>query len=173
VLDKMTRNSLAGRAVSALVVLTALSGLTACSPRDLPLTAIRAVDGQPVLLLAGCPDLQIDSVSVYPESVDAPVPDGSPTRELDRTGPAVPESMPLFGDPPPGWTADDGKLTALAAGQAYGLMARADNRKAVPIVFTDADLAALGPDEVLVGKSPSSHKKVTEQEFRKQAKKAC
>jgi hypothetical protein len=173
VLDKMTRTTLAGRTAGALVALVALSGLAACGPADRPVTAVRAVDGEPVVLLAGCSDFQIDRVSLYPSSVDAPVPDGSPDRTLDRTGTTVPESMPLFGDPPSGWTADDGRLTALAAGQAYSVSAYADGGSAVPITFTAADLAALGPDEVLVGKKPSSHKKVTEREFHKQAKKAC
>ncbi|WP_089006592.1 hypothetical protein [Micromonospora viridifaciens] len=93
-----------------------------------------------------------------------------PDRKLRRTGTQVPESMPLFGPPPDGWEVTDDRLTALAADQPYGLAAY-DNAR--PTVGITADLAGLGPDEVLVGKTPSSYKKVTEREYRKRAKDVC
>ncbi len=148
-------------------------GLAGCSPAALPLTAVRAAGGEPVVLLAGCADFQIDSISLYTTTRDVTASVDGPDRRLRRTGTQVPESMPLFGPPPAGWEVTDDRLTALAADQPYGLAAYGDGGKTVPITFTAADLAELGPDEVLVGKTPSSHKKVTEREYRKRAKNAC
>ncbi|MFI5496097.1 hypothetical protein [Actinoplanes sp. NPDC051859] len=170
----MTRTlRVAGRAAGVLMVLAALPGLSACTPEAKPLTAIRAVDGEPVILLAGCPDFQIDSVSVYTESGDPTVAVDGPDRVLRRNGAPLPESLSLFGASPAGWTVTDERLTELAAGKSYGLSAFGDGGNVVPVTFTAADLAALGPGDVLIGKTPSSHEKVTEKEFRRQATEAC
>ena len=148
-------------------------GLAGCTPAALPLTAVRAAGGEPVILLAGCADFEIDWISLYTTSRNVTALVDGPDRKLRRTGTQVPESMPLFGPPPAGWEVTDDRLTALAADQLYGLSAFGDGGKAVPITFRAADLAGLGPDEVLVGKTPSSHKKVTERDYRKRAKDAC
>jgi len=154
-------------------VLAALPGLAACTPADRGLTAVRAAGGRPVVLLAGCADFEIDTVSVYTSSRDVTASVDGPDWEVQRTGVGVPDAMPLLGEPPRGWKVVDDSLAALAADQLYGLSAYADAHGTVPITFTDADLAALGPGEVLIGKTPSSHEKVTEQEFRKRAEDAC
>ncbi|SCE79624.1 hypothetical protein GA0074695_1189 [Micromonospora viridifaciens] len=148
-------------------------GLAGCTPADRPLIAVRAADGEPAVLLAGCSDFQIDSISLLTTSRDVTALVDGPDRELRRTGTQVPESMPLFGPPPTGWEVTDDRLTALTADQPYGLAAYSNGRPTVPITFTAADLAELGPDEVLVGKTLSSHEKVTEREYRKRAKNAC
>jgi hypothetical protein len=167
------RTTVAGRAAGALVVLAALPGLAACTPADLPMTAVRAAAGGPVVLLASCADFEIDRVSVYTSSRDVTASVDGPGWEAERTGGGVPDAMPLLGEPPAGWKVVDDSLAALTPDQPYGLSANDNGRRTVPITFTDADLAALGPGEVLVGKTPSSHEKVTEQEFRKRAKDAC
>jgi hypothetical protein len=167
------RTTVAGRAAGALVVLAALPGLAACTPADLPLTAVRVTGSKPVVLLASCADFEIDRISVYTTSRDATASVDGPDWKVERTGAEVPESMPLFGEPPAGWTVVDDGLAALAADQPYGLSAYDNGRGTVPITFTGADLATLGPGEVLIGKTPSSHEKVTEEEFRKRAKDAC
>lgn len=157
----------------ALVALIAVSGLAACTPAARPMTAVRLVDGEPVVLLAGCADFQIDSVSVYAASGNSASAAPGHDRDIERTGDVVPESMPLFGDPPAGWRVTDKRLTALAPGQRYHLSAWGGTRKTVVITFADSDLAALGPDEVLVGKTPSTHKKTTEKKFREHAEDDC
>ncbi|MEW2427323.1 hypothetical protein AB0877_04840 [Micromonospora sp. NPDC047644] len=53
----------------------------------------------------------------------------------------------------------DDRLTTLAADQPYGLAAYDNARPTVPITFTAADLAELGPDEVLVGKHRAATRK--------------
>jgi hypothetical protein len=156
-----------------LAALSALAGLTACTPAARPLTAVRMLGNLPTVLLAACSDFQIDSISLYPDSGDATVAAGGPDRRLERSGSEVPADLPIFGSPPPGWVVASGRLTALAPGQKYGLAGYAHARPTVPITFTAEDLAALGAGEVLVGKRPGSHQKVTEREFRKRAKDSC
>jgi hypothetical protein len=173
-LELMTvRSRIAGRVAGALVVLAALPGLAACGPPDRPLTALTVAGGAPVVLLAGCDDFTVDSLTVYTRGRNPTVAADGPNRQLDRTGSTTPQSVPLFGDPPAGWQVTDDRLTELAADQSYGLSAFSKGRNTVPIGFTAADLTALAPGEVLVGKVPSSNEKVTEKEFRKRAKKAC
>jgi hypothetical protein len=163
----------AGRVAGALVVLAALPGLAGCGPPSRPLTAIRARDGQPVVLLAGCADFKIDDVSIVPESGDSTAVDNGPYRALNRTGSVVPDSMIFFDQPPAGWSVSQGVLTELAPDKTYNLMAYARADQTVPITFTSADLNALGPDEVLIGKLPGGHRKVTESDFRRRAKDSC
>jgi hypothetical protein len=157
--------------VSAVLALTTL---TACTPEGRLLLAVRPVAGEPVLLLAGCTDFLIDRIHLRPENDGAAASPGRPERELDRTGAVVPDSMPLLGDPVAGWTVVEDGVAALAPGRRYSLYARtAEGDETVPITFADTDLAALGPDEVLVGKVPSSYRTMTEGEFREQAEEAC
>jgi hypothetical protein len=164
---------IAGRAAGALIVLAALPLLASCTPAERTLTAVRAVNGEPVVLIAGCADFQIDSITVHPTSKSVTASASGPERELKRSGSATAESLPLFGAPPAGWTVVDGGLTALVEGQAYGLAAYANGKHTVPIGFTATDLATLGAGEVLVGDPPSGHEKVTEKEFQKRAEDAC
>jgi hypothetical protein len=165
VLEVKTRRA---RAVGVLVALAALPGLAACSPGDRALIAVGTAGGEPVVLLAGCDDFQIDSVTVYTQNDEA-----SPRRDLSRTGSELPGSMPLFGDPVPGWKVTGDQLTGLSASGSYGLAAYDGASRAVPIGFEAADLATLGAGEVLVGKPPGGHEKVTEREFRKRAEDDC
>ncbi|MEU4161102.1 hypothetical protein [Actinoplanes sp. NPDC026670] len=162
------------RAVGASVALAALAGLAACTPADRPLLALRTAGGEPVMLIVSCDDFRIGRIYLYPLGDNPAVAVDGPERELERTGSAVPDSMPLFGEPPAGWAVTDDRLTALAPAQRYSLFAGTpDGDDTVPIAFTDADLAGLGPDEVLVGKAPISHQRMTEQEFREQGEKDC
>jgi hypothetical protein len=169
----VTPTRFASRVVGTLAVLVTLAGLAACSPAAKPLSALRLDSDRPTVLLAGCPDFQIDSLSVYPNGGSATAPASGPSRRLERTGSEVPDSMPLFGTPPAGWSVSDDGLTALAPGEAYGFTAYAQAQRTVTITFTPEDLAALGAGEVLIGKQPSSHEKVTEKEFRERAKDSC
>jgi len=167
------RTRVSGRVVGTFAALATLAGLAACRPAAKPLAAVRLDGGQPTVLLATCPDFQIDAISVYVESGSATAAASGPGRRLERTGPQAPDRMPLLGQPPAGWSASDSSLTALAPGQAYGLTAYAHAQPTLTITFTAEELAALGVGEVLVGKQPSSHEKVTEKEFRKRAEDSC
>jgi len=174
VLDSMTRLTIvSGRVAGALVVLAALPGLAGCTPADLPMTAVRADGGHPVALLAGCSDFTIDRISVYTSTRDVTATVDGPNWKVESTGDQAPEVMPLLGEPPAGWKVIEDGLGQFAGDQPYGLMAYDNARGTVPITFTGADLTALGAGEVLVGKAPSSHEKMTESEFRKRAKDAC
>lgn len=159
--------------MGALAVLATLAGVAGCSPPAKPLVALRLDGGRPTVLLATCPGFRIDTLSLYSNSGSATVAAGGPNRWLERTGPGVPDSMPLFGTPPAGWSVSNGGLTALTPGQAYGLTGYAHARPTLTITFTAEDLAALGAAEVLLGKQPSSHEKVTEQQFRKRSEESC
>jgi hypothetical protein len=160
-------------AAGAAAVLGLLPGLAACTPGPWPMIAVRSVGGDPVVLLAGCDDFRIDRISVYPTSPDPTESTDGPRRRIERTGTVVPDSMPLFGPPPAGWTVTDDGLTEPAPGGLYGLGAASGTDDAVPVNFTVEDLAPLGPDEVLVGRSGSGQEKVTEQEFRRRAGQSC
>jgi hypothetical protein len=162
-----------GRVAGALVVLAALPGLAACTPAALPLTALRSAAGEPVVLLAGCPDYTIDEIQLYTSTTNVTASVDGPRRRIARTGAEVPASMPLFGDPPAGWKVTDEGLTELAADGYYSLVAYEGAQGTVGIGFAAADLAALRPDEVLIGARPNGHRTTTEQEFRERAKDAC
>lgn len=163
---------LGGQVAGALVMLAALPALSGCTPAPRVLIAVRAVDGEPVALLAGCPDFQIDDVSLYTRHHSVTATENGPDRILGRTAPTVPSALRLFGPPPSGWNVDVDDLAALEPGQSYGLGAGSSGSTAESIIFTVEDLATLAPDEVLAGK-PRSHEKMTEREFREQAKGEC
>jgi hypothetical protein len=160
--------------VGALIVLTALPGLAACTPAARPLVAVRAVDGRPTALLAVCDDFRIDAVRIYPNSREASASPATGQRRLERVGSSVPESLDLFGPAPAGWSAAVTELSAMEPGQTYTLAAsdQGVQAQAVPL-FTLADLTALGPDEVLVRGDHLDHKKTTEKDFRDHAADSC
>jgi len=155
------------------VALALLTALGACTPAARPLTAVRVVGGQVTVLVATCTDFQLDTVSLYTDNSGSTGPALGPQRRLVRTGTDVPDSLQIFEAPPSGWSVAEAVLTALTPKQLYGLGGYAQAKSTVPIVFTAEDLAALGGDEVLVGRAPSSHEKVTEKKFRERAKKSC
>ncbi|MGC4876501.1 hypothetical protein ACLQ26_09615 [Micromonospora sp. DT43] len=155
------------RAVSILVVLAALAGLSACSPADKPVLAVRAVDGQPVLLLAECAVFTADRISVY--TIDV-TPAASWT--VDRDGGAAVAGVTVF-ELPSGWTIDEQTLVAFDSATEYSAAAYGTERNAVPVHFTLGELTGLAPGEVLVGEAAGKRKAVTEAAFRKRAKKVC
>jgi hypothetical protein len=166
----VTRKTLVRSVAGVLCLLATLGTLSACTPADKPLTALRNVDGRPTLLVLSCPDFELDSLSVYPD----PAGTGAATEwEIDRAGGAVPESITLL-EPPPGWTATQTTLTALDPAAGYSVSGFDDGADStVPIHFTLADLTALAPDQVLIGKPASRREAVSEKEFREDAKDSC
>ncbi len=56
------------RRAIVLAALLAPLGLTGCSPAPLPITAVRAVDGRPVVLIAACAKFDPDRVSAFAEA---------------------------------------------------------------------------------------------------------
>ncbi|WFF03242.1 hypothetical protein [Micromonospora sp. WMMD964] len=155
------------RAVGVLVTLAALAGLTACSPADKPVLAVRVVDGQPALVLAECAEFTADRISVY--TVDV-----TPAERwtIDRDGGGEVRDVTFFA-PPTGWTADEQTLTAFEPDTEYSVAAYGDRHNAVPVHFTLAEVTGLGPEQVLTGGTAGKRKAVTETAFRDKAKKAC
>jgi hypothetical protein len=153
----------------ALAALATLACLPACTPPEKAVTALRLVDGHPTLLILSCSDFQIDSVSVYQDD-DSVSP--RPVWRIRREGGPVPGQLRLL-QTPAGWSATEESLSTLRPGTEYGIAAFAEARPAVPINFTLAELDALGPDQVLVGKSASRREAVSESAFRKKAKRSC
>jgi hypothetical protein len=156
------------RSAAALTVGTVLFlCLGGCTPGRLPVAAVRAVDGRPVLLLAPCPGFTPDRISVFAEgtAVDR-------SWVLDRTDGAVPAAVTLF-RVPPGWTPVRTSLTDLQAGTRYGVRVSGVGGEAVTVRFTTDRLATLGAGQVLVGDPPSGWRAVPEQEFRERAAESC
>lgn len=156
----------------ALGVLAMLGTLSACTPADRPLTALRYVDGRPTLLVVACPDFQLDSLAVYPDGGPAASASTIEWQILRESG-APPDQITLLGPPPTGWAAKQTSLTAFTPGQEYGVSAFDGADSAVPIHFTLADLEALAPGQVLVGKPASKRKAVSESTFRDDAGDSC
>jgi hypothetical protein len=154
-----------------LVVLAALAGLAGCSPADKPVAALRLVDGEPTLLIAECDDAEINTVSVYTSADGASVDEAWGAR-TDYLSPVEASEIRLL-QTPPGWSLTDSTLTEFAPGSEYTVAAYGSSSDAFPIDFTMDQLAALGPDAVLVGESPSETKTRSEADFRDNAKDAC
>ena len=114
------------RPVSFLVTLAALAGLSACSPADKPVLAVRAVDGQPALLLAECSVFTADRISVY--TIDV-TPAASWT--VDRDGGAEVAGVTVL-ELPPGWTIDEQTLAAFDSATEYSAAAYGAQRDAIP-----------------------------------------
>ncbi len=152
----------------ALAALAIAASLSACTPAPKPVTAMRLAAGQPTLLVVSCPDFQIDYVSVYLVTETSP----RAAWVINREGGAVPVEVGLL-EAPPGWSVSDRSLGALADGAEYSAVAYDQARPSVTIHFTLAELAALGPDQVLVGKPASEREAVSEASFRKKARESC
>jgi hypothetical protein len=164
---------LIARVAGAVAVLVAVGGLSGCIAEDPGFVAVRLVDGQLVMLLARCPDFQLDAVSVYLEDTSsASNAHDLVTRSLKRTGAEVPTSFRFFGRPPKGWEVVGDQLPELQPGKQYGATGSAPTGFSGTMRFTLADLARLAPDEVLVGVNYLT-KKMTEQEFRENAQGDC
>ncbi|TQJ20723.1 hypothetical protein FBZ33_0926 [Micromonospora sp. A202] len=153
--------------MGVLVTLAALAGLTACSPADKPVIALRVVDGQPALVLAECADFTADRISVYTIGV---TPAASWT--IDRDSGSEVTSLTLL-ETPPDWHPAEQTLVAFDPNIEYSVAAYGNPRNAVPVRFTLAEVTGLGPEKVLVGGSAGKRKAVTETAFRDRAKKTC
>ncbi|MGV9211618.1 hypothetical protein ACTFTM_07125 [Micromonospora sp. RB23] len=165
---RMSRRGTGNRGVvGILVVAAALAGMSACSPADKEVLAVRAVDGRPVLLFAECAVFELERISVF--TID-PTPAASWT--IDRMGDAEVTSVTVF-ELPPGWTVDEQTLVAFDPAVEYSAAAYGTQRNAVPVHFTLDELTALGPEDVLVGEAAGRRKAVTETAFRKRAEKTC
>ncbi|MEU7653548.1 hypothetical protein AB0C50_30435 [Micromonospora taraxaci] len=155
------------RVVGVLTTLVALAGLTACSPAEKPVLALRVVDGQPALVMAECAEFTADRISVYTVDVTP-----AQSWTIDRNGGGEVTNVTLF-ELPAGWTPDEQTLTAFEPGTEYSVAAYGDRHNAVPVHFTLAEVTGLGPDRVLVHEGQTQRKAVTETAFRDKAKKAC
>ncbi|MGC4747252.1 hypothetical protein ACLQ28_16580 [Micromonospora sp. DT201] len=155
------------RAVSVLVTLAALAGLTACTPEDKPVVGLRVVDGQPALVLAECAVFAPERISVY--TIDV-TPAASWT--IDRDGGAKVTDLILL-ELPAGWKPDEQTLVAFDPDTEYSVAAYGDQHNAVPVHFTLPEVTGLGPEKVLVGGTAGERKAITETAFRDRAKKAC
>jgi hypothetical protein len=160
------------------VALAAVATLPACTPAERPVTALRLVDGHPTLVIESCPDFHVDGVRVFttdPSPAPGGVSSAAATRQrwvADRTGGSVPGELRLL-EASPGWSVSERSLTAFAPGKEYVAWAFDQAAAAVSINFTLAELAALGPDDVLVGRPSSKRAAVSESRFREEAKESC
>ncbi|PTA46163.1 hypothetical protein [Micromonospora sp. RP3T] len=155
------------RVAGVLATLATVATVSACSPAAKRVTAMRQVDGQPTMLIVGCDTFDADRVSVSTEGVSPPM-----QWDTDRgTGGAVDEVRLL--QSPSGWTVDGQTLTAFQPGTEYTASAFDSGHRTVAVRFTLAELAALLPDQVLVGEPGGKRKAVTEDAFRRAAKKSC
>ncbi|GGO29967.1 hypothetical protein [Micromonospora parathelypteridis] len=152
--------------MSVLLTLTALAGLSACTPADKPLTALRVVDGQPVLVVAECAVFTATRIAVFNE--------GTPTGKwaIEREGTEELAAVTLL-QPPPGWKVAEQSLVALEPDTLYAVTAYGSQNDAAPIDFTLGEVTRLGPDQVLVNDGGTKRKAITETAFRDRAKKAC
>jgi hypothetical protein len=166
--ERMSCRSAGNRgAVGILVMVAALAGMSACSPADKEVLAVRAVDGRPVLLFAECAVFEMERISVF---TIEPTPAASWT--IDREGGAEVTSVTVF-ELPSGWTVDEQTLVAFDPVAEYSAAAYGTQRDAIPVHFTLNELTALGPGDVLVGEAAGKRKAVTETAFRKRAEKTC
>ncbi|WP_433552995.1 hypothetical protein ACQP08_06310 [Micromonospora zamorensis] len=153
--------------MGVLVTLAALAGLTACSPADKPLTALRVVNGQPVLVVAECAVFTATRIAVF---TGEPAP---PAKwAIERAGTEQLAAVTLL-QPPPGWNVAEQSLAAFEPDIEYAVTAYGDQNKAESINFTLTQVSELRPDQVLVSDGGTKRKAVTETAFRDRAKKAC
>ncbi|MDG4779522.1 hypothetical protein O7614_07690 [Micromonospora sp. WMMD961] len=153
--------------MGVLVTLTALAGLSACTPADKPLTALRVVDGQPVLVVAECAAFTATRIAIFTEEPAPPA-----KWAIEREGTDELAAVTLL-QPPPGWKVAEQSLVAFEPDVEYAATAHGDQNDADPIDFTMRELTALGPDQVLVSDGGAKRKAVSETAFRDRAKKAC
>jgi hypothetical protein len=163
--------------VGALVALTVLAGLAACSPADKKVTALHHVDGHPTVRIGPCADFGTKRISVYSVGASPEVQwtvrrdDGFAGSKVQR-GAAAPAEVQLL-QAPPGWVIVNESLTEFAPGAQYAVSVYGDGGSTVPIQFTVEELAALKPNQVLVGRYSSKREAITESKFRREAEKSC
>ncbi|MEV4494202.1 hypothetical protein AB0J84_00630 [Micromonospora arborensis] len=144
-----------------------MAGLSACSPADKPLIALRVVDGQPVLVVVECAVFTATRIAVFNEG-DAPAAKWAIERE--GTEELAPVTLLQL---PPGWKVAEQSLVAFEPGTEYAVTAHGDQNDANPIDFTLGEVTGLGPEQVLVSDGGTKRKAITETAFRDRAKKAC
>ncbi|WBB69526.1 hypothetical protein [Micromonospora sp. WMMD812] len=155
------------RLVAALAAAATLGTLAACTPAAKRVAALRSVDGHPTLLVAACDGFEADGVSVSTVGVTPRV-----QWDVDRDTGAASTEVRLL-QLPAGWTVTEGTLTAFEPGREYTVSAADGGETSFPVHFTVEELAALAPDQVLVGEAAGERKAVTESEFRREAKESC
>ncbi|MFI6268560.1 hypothetical protein [Micromonospora zamorensis] len=153
--------------MSVLVTLAALAGLSACSPADKPVLALRVLDGQPTLLVAECAVFTADRISVFTIGV-------TPTAKwaIIREGGEKVATVTLL-ESPSGWRLEQQSLVAFERDIVYSVAAYGDQNKAESVHFTLAQVSELRPEQVLVSDGGTKRKAVTETAFRDRARKAC
>jgi hypothetical protein len=151
--------------VSIFIVLGALSG---CTPADLPMTALRSINGQPTLLVLSCKDFHATRIRVYTVVADPPR-----AWTIDWSAKPAPPQVTLL-TTPAGWTPSEHTLTEFTRGTEYSVSAYSSTRPhAIGIDFTIEELDKLLPGQVLVGESGSRRHAVAESTFRADAQDAC
>jgi len=170
------------RAVGAVIVLAALAGLSACTPKPMPLIAVGAADGQVQAMIADCGGDRVKSVilnEVDPGQADpgqaagSRAPEPSRTLTRDKSGSSRVTNVSIF-ETSSGWTVENRGVTALDPTRTYSMWALSTGRYIAPVgPFTRADVDRLGKDEVLVGDGYTAPVKVSEKRFRKQAADSC
>ncbi|MEQ7011293.1 hypothetical protein ABN028_34505 [Actinopolymorpha sp. B17G11] len=145
--------------------------LSACTPPHEPIVALAVRGDRPIGVLVTCAG-SFSSLSVYedrPASSDASL--VAWTVDGDGTGEVL--EVELFGPPPLGWQVREDALTELRAGVQYSLWG-ASRRYAISVDFTTADLARIGPDQVLVAEHYHEAAQVKSQDsFVDKARDAC
>jgi hypothetical protein len=160
---------LTGRVAGALVVLAALSGLTACGPAAKPVVALNYAGGRPTAVIVSCPGFKIDNFSVA-DSTTFSSKDTWSAQTKDNTAPAQITLLVA----PQGWTVTAQTLTAFEAGGKYEAMGYANLADpATSVTFTVDQLKALKPGQVLVSEGNSKSVAVSEKKFRADAADAC
>ncbi|MFC5924786.1 hypothetical protein [Micromonospora vulcania] len=152
--------------MGVLVTLAALAVLSACSPAEKPVIALRVVDGQPTVVLAECAVFSAKRIAVFTTKL-------TPTAKwaIERDGGEEPGTVTLL-QPPPGWRVLEQSLVAFEPDIEYSVAAHGDRNDAETVRFTLAEVTRLGPEQVLVG-SGDERKAITETAFRERAKKVC
>ncbi|MFI6261879.1 hypothetical protein [Micromonospora sp. NPDC051006] len=174
------------RQTAAMMQLPLLGLLAACTPPDEPVVALAVLDGRPIGVLVPC-DGSFSQMSVYETSEDHTT-DRSLTswRIIGQSTTEVVE-VPLLGQPPEGWeTAGTREASPPASGTAarrepltelkpdatYSLSG-SSGRDAIPVDFSTADFARIGPDQMLAPVDHDTTKVVSRDAFVRVARKSC
>jgi hypothetical protein len=134
-------------ALSAAVLAAAV--LAACSPPAQVMVGLSAREGKPIAVFVAC-NRSLAILTVYetrPERQPAGS-SGPMTWTVRSESPQLVTEIPLFGPPPDGWRVTDSTLVSLDSDALYSA-GGTSLRHAVPVDFTQADLASLDPGQVL------------------------
>jgi hypothetical protein len=162
-----------------LLLVVMLGALAGCTPADVPIVGLAVRDGQPVGVIVPCAD-QFTQLSVYKVNQGSAAATDEPFTRWGVNGtPATtdPVEVALFGPAPEGWRvdlpdSDDVELTALTADAGYSLGGRS-RYNSIDVPFTVADLARIGPDQVLAPVDHDEFEVMSRDAFLREARGHC